>query len=175
MARETETGTETETPDLPAPRPSLKSFGPFSDGLGLRLVRWELNYAEIELDVGPDLINGSGVFHGGGMATLLDTACAHAGIYCTVPENYRSGATVSLTVNLIGPVRLGQRVTAVAHRTGGGSTMYMSAAEARDEAGRMVATAQVVGRYRDGCGNPEGLPRPAGVPAGRAPPRFSDG
>jgi uncharacterized protein (TIGR00369 family) len=161
-------------PDLPPPRPSLKSFGPYSDAAGVRLVEWRTNYAEVEVDVTPDTLNGAGVFHGGCMSTLLDTACAHAAIYCTVPENYRSGATVSLTCNFIAPVREGQRVIAVAHKTGGGQTMFMSRAEARDETGRIVGTAQAVGRYRDGSGNPEGSPRPAGIPQGKSPPRPID-
>lgn len=165
--------TDTAPPDLAPPRKSMKEFGPFSDTIGIRLVGWDIDYAECELDVGPHLINGSGVFHGGAMSTLLDTCCTHAGIYCTVPGNYRSGATVTLTVNFVGPVRLGQRITAVARKTGGGRTMFMSAGEARDETGRIVATAQAVGRYRDGCHTPEGLPRPAGTAPGRSPPRFS--
>jgi len=169
-------GNSEPTPaELAPPRPSLKTFGPFGDGTGVRLVKWELDYAECELDVAPHVINGSGVFHGGAMSTLLDTCCAHAAIFCTVPGNYRSGATVTLTVNLIRPVRLGQRVTAIARKTGGGGTMFMSSAEARDETGTIVATAQAVGRYRDGSGNPEGMPRPPGVAPGRPPPRFSDG
>ena len=65
-------------PSLPPPRPSLKAFGPFVDALGARLVEWELDRAVMELDVGPQHINGTGVFHGGCMATVLDTALAHA-------------------------------------------------------------------------------------------------
>ena len=149
-----------DKPDLPPARPSIKEFGPFSDSLGVRLVKWELDYAECELDVAPHLINGAGVdfnfvmMVGGdelalhAMATLLDTCCTHAGIFCTVPENYRSGATVTLTVNFIGPVRLGQRITATARKTGGGATVFMSAGEVRDETGKIVATAQTVSRYR---------------------------
>ncbi len=167
--------TKPENPDLPPPRPSLKSFGPFSDTAGLRLVKWELDYAECEIDVAPHLINGAGVFHGGAMSTLLDTCCAHSAIFCTVPENYRSGATVTLSVNFVAPVRLGQRVTAIARKTGGGGTMFMSSGEARDETGRIVGTAQVVGRYRDGSGKPEGMKRPDGVAPGISPSRFSDG
>ena len=134
-------------------------------------------------DTAPDLTTGelegasagAGVLHGGAMATLLDTCCTHAGIFCTVPENYRSGATVTLTVNFIGPVRLGQRITAIARKTGGGGTVFMSAGEARDESGKIVATAQAVGRYRDGSGKPEGMPRPAGTAPGRSPGRFEEG
>lgn len=160
---------------LPPPRPSLKAFGPFVDVLGARLVEWELDRAVMELDIGPQHINGTGVFHGGCMATVLDTALAHAAIYCTVPGNYRSGATVTLTVNFVGPVREGSRVTVTARKVGGGQSVFMSVAEAIDENGRVVATGQAVGRYRDGSGKPEGMPRPAGIPAGRSPGRFQEG
>ena len=160
---------------LPPPRPSLKAFGPFVDVLGARLVEWELDRAVMELDIGPQHINGTGVFHGGCMATVLDTALAHAAIYCTVPGNYRSGATVTLTVNFVGPVREGSRVTVMARKVGGGQSVFMSVAEALDENGRVVATGQAVGRYRDGSGKPEGMPRPAGIPAGRSPGRFQEG
>jgi len=163
-----------DRPDLSPPRPSLKSFGPVSDTMGLRLVEWELDRSVIELDVDERHMNGAGVFHGGCMSTLLDTALAHAAIYCTVPGNYRSGATVTLTVNFIAPVRMGSRITARARKTGGGRTMFMSVAEAVDETGQTVATGQAVGRYRDGSHAPEGMPRPAGVPVGRAPHRFQE-
>lgn len=160
---------------LPPPRPSLKTFGPFVDTLGARLVEWDLDRAVMELDVGPQHINGTGVFHGGCMATVLDTALAHAAIYCTVPGNYRSGATVTLTVNFVGPVREGSRVTVTARKVGGGQSVFMSMAEAVDETGRIVATGQAVGRYRDGSGKPEGMKRPAGIAPGRSPGRFQDG
>ena len=66
------------------------------------------------------------------MSTAIDTALAHAAIYCTVPENYRSGATVTLNVNFILPVKKGSRVTIESKKTGGGRTMFMSVAAARD-------------------------------------------
>lgn len=161
-----------DRPTLPPPQPSLKSFGPVSDTMGLRLVEWELDRAVIELDVDERHMNGAGVFHGGCMSTLLDTALAHAAIYCTVPGNYRSGATVTLTVNFIAPVLMGSRVTVRSRKTGGGRTLFMSVAEAVDETGRIVASGQAVGRYRDGSHKPEGMKRPAGVPEGRSPHRF---
>jgi len=166
---------DTTTPaGLPPARPSLKQFAAFGDGIGFRLVEWELDRAVIELDATDHLLNGSGVLHGGCIATVIDTALAHAAIYCTVPGNYRSGATVTLTVNFVAPVRRGSRVTITARKTGGGRTMFMSVAEAVDQNGTVVATGQGIGRYRDGCHLPEGQPRPAGVPDGRSPPRFSE-
>lgn len=167
------TSTKPGRPELPPPRPTLKTFAAFADYIGLRLVEWELDRCVMELDVEERVINGTGVLHGGALSTAIDTAIAHAALYCTVPENFRSGATVNLTVNFIAPVRLGSRVTIESKKTGGGSTMFMSAAKARDETGRIVATGQGIGRYRDGCHLPEGLPRPVGVEPGKSPPRFS--
>ncbi len=167
------TSSKSAGPDLPPARPTLKTFAAFADYIGMRLVEWELDRCVFELDAEEHVLNGTGVLHGGCLSTAIDTAIAHAALYCTVPENYRSGATVTLTVNFIAPVRPGSRVTIESKKTGGGATMFMSVAEAKDETGRIVATGQGIGRYRDGCHTPEGLPRPDGVPAGKSPPRFS--
>ncbi|MGB0574703.1 MAG: PaaI family thioesterase [Alphaproteobacteria bacterium] len=164
---------QTEKPVLPPARPTLKEFAAFADNIGIRLVEWELDRCVIEFDVEEHTLNGTGVLHGGCMSTVIDTALAHAAIYCTVPGNYRSGATVTLTVNFILPVKHGSRVKIESKKTGGGRTMFMSVAEAKDESGRIVATGQGIGRYRDGCHTPEGLPRPDGVPDGKSPGRFS--
>jgi uncharacterized protein (TIGR00369 family) len=163
------------TDELPPPRPTLKSFTGFAEHIDFRLVEWELDRCVIEFDVVDPVLNGTGVLHGGCLSTVMDTALAHACIYCTVPGNYRSGATVNLAVNFIAAVRKGSRVTIEAHKTGGGRTMFMSVAEARDQTGRIVGTGQCIGRYRDGCHTPEGLPRPAGVAEGKSPQRFSEG
>lgn len=161
-----------EQPSLPPPRPTLKKFAAFADTIGFRLVEWELDRCVMELDVDDHVLNGTGVLHGGCLSTVVDTAIAHAALYCTVPGNFRSGATVTLTVNFIRPVRKGSRITVEARKTGGGSTMFMSIAEVKDESGRIVATGQGIGRYRDGCHTPEGLPRPEGLADGQSPPRF---
>jgi len=167
------TSTKSARPELPPARPTLKTFSAFAEYIGLRLVDWELDRCVMEMDVEGPVLNGTGVLHGGCLSTAIDTAIAHAALYCTVPENYRSGATVTLTVNFIAPVRLGSRVTIESKKTGGGATMFMSVAEAKDETGRIIGTGQGIGRYRDGCHLPEGLPRPDGVAAGKSPPRFS--
>lgn len=144
-------------PPQPASRPSLKRFGPFGDALGVRLVEWELDYCKMELDVEPQHMNGLGVVHGGVISSVLDMACAHSGIYCTVPGNRRSGLTASLTVNLIGSVR-GGRVTVTARRRGGGKTLFMASGEAYDGDGTLIAVAETVCRYRTGSDRPEGTP-----------------
>ncbi len=139
---------------------SMKKFGPFGDLLGVRLVEWELDYCKMELDIRDSHMNGLGVVHGGAVSTVIDMACAHSGLFCTVPGNRRSGMTASLTVNLMGPVR-GGTLTVVARRRGGGKTLYMASAEAFDSDGNLVAMGEAVCRYARGSGDPEGVPRDA--------------
>src|SRR5262245_42300009 len=92
--------------DVPR-KPSLKNFGPFADDLGIRMVHWELDACRLELDLEPRHKNGLGVVHGAVYAALIDVACAHAGIYCTVPGNRRSGTTASLNVSMMGAAKDG--------------------------------------------------------------------
>lgn len=144
--------------DTPSPHTkSLKTFGGFAEIIGLRLVEWELDRCKLELDVGDRHRNGLGVVHGGVISTLVDVACAHSGIYCTVPGNKRTGLTASLTVNLIGSARNG-RLTVLARKRGGGKTLYMSSAEVFDGDGQLIATGEAVCRYRRGSHLREGFP-----------------
>ena len=157
----------------PPARPTLKEFGAFAEHIGIRLVEWELDRRVIEFDVTNQNLNGIGVINGGCLATALDTAIAHSAIFCTVSENYRSGATVNLRVNCFAAGRPGSRITIKARKMGGGRTMFMSVAEALDESGTVIGNAQGIGRYRGGCHKPEGLPRPQGVELGKSPQRLN--
>ena len=65
--------------------------------IGYRLLTWREDYAEVELELQPRHLNGYGIPHGGLIATLLDTACGFAGVYCTVPGNVRSAVTAAAT------------------------------------------------------------------------------
>ena len=136
---------------------TLKRFGPFGDAMGVRMVEWALDRCVLELDVGERHLNGLGVVHGGVVTTLIDMACAHAGIYCTVPGNRRYGMTASLTVNLMGSVRSG-RIRVEGRKRGGGKTLYMASGEAYDQEGALVAMGEAVCRYARGSEAPEGVP-----------------
>jgi len=150
-------------PDDVTRKPSLKTFGAFADGVGIRMVHWALDACRLELDIEPRHRNGLGVVHGGVIATLIDVACAHAGIYCTVPGNRRSGTTASLNVTLMGAVREGL-LSVTARKRGGGNTLFMASAEVTDDGGRLVAMGEAVCRYA------RGSERQEGVPAESAPP-----
>ena len=158
--------------NLPSALPMLKEFGAFAGDIGERLVEWELDRCVIEFDVSDQNFNGTAVLHGGCLATALETAIAHSAICCTVPENYRSGATVNLSGNFVAAGRPGSRITIEARKTGGGRAMFISLAEDRDESGTVIGNAQGIGRYRDGCHTPEGLPRQQGVELEKSPQRL---
>lgn len=127
--------------------------------IGYRLVAWRENYAEVELELGPQHLNGYGIPHGGLIATLLDTACGYAGVYCTVPGNVRHAVTLSLTTQFIGQVRDFGRLVAIGRKTGGGRSIYFATGELRDGAGNLIAEAVATFRYRKGSEDPAGQPR----------------
>src|SRR3546814_14953242 len=90
---------DTHGPDTHGPS---AAFGAL---IGYRLVAWREDYAEIELELGPQHLNGHGIPHGGVIATLLDTACGYAGVYCPVPGNVRPALTLSLTTQFVAKAR----------------------------------------------------------------------
>ena len=47
--------------------------GGFAQLVGYRLDEWELDYAEVDLDLERRHLNRTGVLHGGVIATLIDT------------------------------------------------------------------------------------------------------
>ena len=82
----------------------LKVFKGLMDTLGGRMTAWGRDHATIEIDVTEKLRNGIDLVHGGVMAALIDTAGAHAGIFCAEPGRVRQAMTVSLNVNLVGNI-----------------------------------------------------------------------
>ncbi len=80
--------------------------------------------------------DGLSVMHGGGIATLLDSAT----VWAAVTVTQRLWATADLRVDYLRPVRLGE-VEVVANLLQVGSTIARSCAELRDSTGRVAATA----------------------------------
>ncbi len=127
--------------------------------IGYRLVAWREDYAEIEIDLGPQHLNGHGIPHGGLIMTLLDSACGYAGVYCPVPGNVRHAVTLSLTTQFVGQARGFGRLTATGRKTGGGRSIYFTTGEVRDADGRLIAQASGTFRYRKGSEDPAGQKR----------------
>lgn len=137
--------------------PGHKHFDGFAGDIGITMVDWSLDNCTLQIELDQRHINGIGVVHGGVIATLIDVACAHSGIYCTVPGNARHAFTASLTVNLVGGVKEGT-IRAVARKRGGGKTLYYTSADVFDEAGTLIATGEAVCRYSRGSHDPVGVP-----------------
>ena len=111
----------------------------------------------MELEISEKLRNRSGRIHGGIFATLIDTIAGHSGCYCPYPGRIRRAVTLSLTTNYLGQPE-GSMLIATARKRGGGSTIFYSDAEVRDERGTLLATGVGTFRYRTGSRTPEGQP-----------------
>jgi uncharacterized protein (TIGR00369 family) len=140
----------------------------FAELIGYRLFAWREDYAEIELDLGPQHMNVSGAPHGGVLATLIDTAAGFAGCWCGVPGHRRRAMTLSLDTHFVGRARPGTKLKAIARKTGGGRNIFFATAEVRDETGALIAQGGGVFRYRGTSGEPHGEARAEPHPGDRA-------
>ena len=106
-----------------------------SRAFGIRLVSAGHGYAEIEMTVTPEMLNGHETAHGGLIFTLADTAFAYA---CN-SGNVRTVAQAA-TIAFLNPAGLGEKLTARAERTAeeGRSGSYAVMVTGAD--GRVVAT-----------------------------------
>jgi uncharacterized protein (TIGR00369 family) len=145
------------------PRKDLSvAVGGFQKLLGYRLVRWEKDLAEIELEATADHTNRSGLLHGGVHATLLDSAAGLAGVFCDVPGNVIRATTLSFSVQFIAAGKAGM-LRAIGRRRGGGARIFFAAAEILDADGRLLATGEGSYRYIPGFEPPAGGPLDAPV------------
>ncbi|GAB5470231.1 MAG: PaaI family thioesterase [Rhodospirillales bacterium] len=136
------------TQDLDSARPE----GGFADLVGYRLARWEEDEAEGRLQLAERHLNRQGLMHGGVLTTLLDTILGYSGIFTAKPGRERRALTLSLTCNFIGAGRLGETLIITARRTGGGRSVFFASGEVRNEAGRLLGTAEGVFKYRGDSG-----------------------
>ena len=146
----------------PASRESASSLDgqPFSGiqrHLGFRITEWRDEHAVIELEVGPHLLNRSGVVHGGIIALLIDAVCGHAACYCPYPGRIRTAATLSVTTSYIAAARRGP-LRAVGRLRGGGRKIFIASAEVFDADDKLVAVGECTCKYEQGSEMPEGRP-----------------
>lgn len=77
--------------------------------LGMKIMVSTPRYAEVEMAIRPDMLNGHGFCHGGIIFTLADTAFAHA---CNNQNKLTVGS--GCTIDYLLPVRREDVLTAVA-------------------------------------------------------------
>ncbi len=110
---------------------------PFSKLIGMKLVKLEVDEAQISIDMRDDLRQPSGVLHGGVAATLIDTAMAFA-------VRTRLGiddatATIDLTIHYLRPHITGV-FTCTAKVVRAGKRIFTVSADVHGEDGKLIAT-----------------------------------
>jgi len=146
-----------ETPVFDDAGRQMKQFVGFLNEMGARIAEWGPDRCVVHLDIADMHRNGINVVHGGVYAALIDTAGAHAGIFCGVDGNTRKAMTISLNVNLVGSATEGTLITTARVRKAG-KTIFVSSCDIHDGDGNLLATGEVVGRYGRGSHLPEGVP-----------------
>ena len=117
------------------------AMGGFERALGLRFTRVTAEVVEVEVPVGPHLVQPFGVVHGGVYAAIAETVCSVAGAVNVMPTG-RTVVGLDNHTSFLRAVREGLirgRATAV-HL---GRRSHVWRAEMRDEQGTLVAWARV--------------------------------
>ncbi|HLY18587.1 MAG TPA: PaaI family thioesterase [Bryobacteraceae bacterium] len=113
---------------------------PFNNHVGIRLVRLYQDGVSLECRLRPELMNGSGVLHGGVIATVADVAVGMA--LSRHSGRPRAGATVELKINYLRPVAQG-KITARSHLVKVGKLLCCGRVEIFDAEKRAVAAALI--------------------------------
>ncbi|WP_028241349.1 PaaI family thioesterase [Stutzerimonas azotifigens] len=129
----------------------------FHQVLGYRQVSWAEEQAVIELALEPRHLNLAGVVHGGVLTSLLDIVLAEAGCYCPYPGRVRRAVTLTLTTTFTGQCS-GGVIRATGTRRAGGSRIFNSTGEIRDQHGNLLALGEGTFRLRTGSEHPQGVP-----------------
>ena len=110
---------------------------PFSKLIGMKLVKLEVDEAQISIDMRDDLRQPSGVLHGGVTATLIDTAMAFA--VRTRLGIDEATATIDLTIHYLRPHITGV-FTCTAKVVRAGTRIFPVSAAVHGDDGKLIAT-----------------------------------
>ena len=123
----------------------LMSDTPYMARLGLQIERWDEEGVRLQLPFDPALTNDGKVYHGGAVASLMDSAGAAAVWAGHDFEKGARAATISMTINYTGAARESDLVAeAVCVRRG--RELAFSEIRVRDPDGKLVATGTLVYR-----------------------------
>ena len=111
-------------------------MSPFWDYIGMEEQLIEKGYAELRINITPNLYQRRGSVHGGVLATLIDGAVGSA-VRSTLSEDQAS-ATVELKINYFRPAK-GDYLIAKAKLIQRGKTIAVGQAEIIDSDERVVA------------------------------------
>ena len=115
----------------------------FNQYLGIRIIRSHANGVTVQCPLRKELLNFSGVLHGGVTATLADVAVGQA----LTQRGHRS-TTVEMKINYLRPVT-GRRVTARSHLLRIGKTLCTARVDIFDDSRNLAAVALVTYMLRN--------------------------
>jgi uncharacterized protein (TIGR00369 family) len=118
---------------------------PYIGGLGIVVERWDDEGVRLRLPFDARLTNDGEVYHGGAVASLVDTAGASAVFAGHDFDKGGRAATVSMTVNYTGAGRSTDLI-ADARCVKRGRDLNFSEIDVTDPEGRLVATGTLVYR-----------------------------
>lgn len=119
----------------------------YSELIGYRVGKRDTDYCELQLTVEPKHLNRLNVPHGGVLATLIDTAAGIAVAFAQGPDKVLPAVTLSLSMQFLGQATVGDVLTTVGRRTGGGRTIAYGTAEIKTQNGLAVARGDATFRY----------------------------
>ncbi|MEU0641490.1 MULTISPECIES: PaaI family thioesterase [Streptomyces phaeochromogenes group] len=128
----------------------------FNRNCRMRMLRWDSDGVEVALPYAEALSAHEGVFHGGVISALIDTAGAGAVI---AGHDFQKGSrlsTVSMSVQYLAPAR-GREAVAFARCIRRGRRLHFADVDVRMPDGRICARGQVVvtiSGERPGVGDP---------------------
>ena len=122
---------------------------PFNRLIGFTISEWRDGEVELTLELRPELLNRSGILHGGVLATLIDAAGGFSGCYSAEPGRVRRALSLSLTTNFTGQSKQGL-VRVVGRKRAGGRKVFFAGVEVFNDAGELIATGVGTYRYRSG-------------------------
>jgi uncharacterized protein (TIGR00369 family) len=120
----------------------LNQTSGFNKVNGLKILEWTDGNASLSVDLVAEHLNPLGLVHGGLYSAMLDVALAMSGSFKPAPDDLLPGLTMSLTLQYLAPLRLGDGFAmAQAHRTGGGKSIFFAEGTVTAPDGRLIATA----------------------------------
>ena len=120
----------------------LNQTSGFNKVNGLKILEWTDGNASLSVDLVPEHLNPLGLVHGGLYSAMLDVALAMSGSFKPAPEDLLPGLTLSLTLQYLAPLKLGDGFAmAQARRTGGGKSIFFAEGTVKAPDGRLIATA----------------------------------
>jgi uncharacterized protein (TIGR00369 family) len=119
---------------------------PALESMGVRIVAWSEERVELVMTIRPDMLNRSGVVHGGTLCALLDAATGYSGLYSSDPETKRHAVTLSLTTSFLSN-GVGNILTAIGTVERRGKLIFFSRGEVWLDGDRLVATGVATMKY----------------------------